>query len=137
HYLATERNYDPVYPELHCELCNWNFKLTVDGVEVETGRYDAKGRPITEIISDIVYYPCVLDTKVYSALSNESAAPPSGAMVIKLPYIPEHLVQINYDVQVRNMEYKVTEVNYENVINDIGFIEVNLQRAVNKYGFPE
>ena len=77
HYLATRRNYDTIYPELRCELCNWNFRLIVGESKIIVDR-DPQGRPIYDTIRDVADYPCVLDTKVYSALSNEVMALPAG-----------------------------------------------------------
>lgn len=126
HYLATEIIADEFFPELVCELCNAEFPLLLGKNKVITGKDDF-GRPIESIVPILENIPCVLTTKTYSIIDNAPISLPEGSLNIKIPYNPQHPVGVNYEINIRNSTYKVTTISYENVVNEVGFIDIRLQ----------
>lgn len=135
-YLATDRKVDNlnIYPELFGEICNEEFPISMGVTEEFTGEYDWQGKPIYKEIEEIIYVDCVFTNKVYSARSNSEVPLPSGAMIVKLPYVKDQKIPLNFTYILRESQYKVIDVVQENVINDIGYVEVHLQREVSKHG---
>lgn len=128
-YLATDKVFDDTYPQLTGELCNFEFPIHTEEKRVKIGT-DAMGRPIykTEIIS--ITKPCVMTDKIYSQANNSPIPLPDGAIIVKLPYSTEvnHTPKVNAVVTFDDYQYKVSLISKEFVVNDIGFIEVQLQR---------
>ncbi|WP_341323367.1 hypothetical protein NSQ62_07805 [Solibacillus sp. FSL H8-0523] len=127
-YLATDcKKYD-LYPQLYVELCNETFVLTKEATKIIIG-YDEFKRPIYESTAPTVFrIPCVMSTKIYSIVDNSAIPLPDGAMMIKLPYNPQQIPKINYIITLRNAQYKVTTISYEKVINEVGYVDIRLQR---------
>lgn len=130
-YLATDATKIEIYPELFGELCDEKFKIVLGKTRTIVD-YDDFKRPIYDYVEDFIEVPCVTNTKIYSALSNSPIPLPAGAMIVKIPYSVDYKISINHRVKMKDAEYKVTDVKYDNVINEIGFIEINMQREVNK-----
>lgn len=127
-YLVTKHNTDDIYPEAIGELCNSLFTLTLEGQRVEVGRDDFN-RPIYDFTDSTTYnIPCVLSTKIYSTVDNSPMPLPDGSIMIKIPYKIGQIPPINYTFDYRGNPYKVTTIEYDNVINEKGFIEMRLQR---------
>lgn len=127
-YLATDCKRDMLYPQLYVELCNEKFPLIKEGTKTITG-YDEFKRPIYQTTSPTtIQIPCVMETKIYSIVDNSAIPLPDGAMMMKLPYNPDQIPKVNYIITVHNAQYKVTTVSFENVINNVGYIEMRLQR---------
>ncbi|WP_144509968.1 hypothetical protein [Bacillus sp. FJAT-22090] len=128
-YLAVDQEKDELYPQLIGELCNDMFKFKIDATRVEIGKNDF-GRPIyRDIGATELNIPCVMTNKIPSTVENSSIPLPDGAMIIRIPYIKDQIPKINYSFTHRGSPYKVTNVSYENVINEIGFVEIRLQRT--------
>lgn len=127
-YLATDCKKDNLYPQLYVELCNETFVLRKESTKIIIG-YDEFKRPIYESTPTNEYQiPCVMTTKIYSIVDNSAIPLPDGAMMIKMPYIREQIPSVNYIITFHNAQYKVTTISYEKVINDVGYIEIRLQR---------
>lgn len=128
-YLATDKIENDIYPQLIGEVCNIDFPIYTETKRTKVG-VDALGKPIykTDVIS--IIKPCVMDTKIYSQANNSPIPLPDGAMIIKLPYAIEdnQTPKINSTVMIYKEQYKVTTISYENVIDNVGVIEVQLQR---------
>lgn len=135
-YLATDKTTDPIYPQLFGENCNETFPIFKETILVDTGKVDAIGAPIYEYKDIYEDIPCVLETKVYSALSNSPIPLPTGAIIIKIPYDPgiETEIPINYTYTNRGSNFQVTELKYQYVVKEIGYVEIHLQREVKRSG---
>lgn len=130
-YLAVDKDIDDfgTYPQLIGELCNEVFVLKTDATKVITG-YNDFGKPIyRDIGTRDLNIPCVLTTKIYSTVENSAIPLPDGSMIIRIPYNPLQIPKINYVFNHRGSPYKITTISYENVINEIGYIEMRLQRT--------
>lgn len=130
-YLAVDKDIDDfgTYPQLIGELCNDVFILKTDATKVIVG-YNDFNRPIfREIGAQTHHVPCVLTTKIYSTVENSAVPLPDGSMIIRMTYNPLQIPKINYVFTHRENPYKVTTISYENVINEIGYIEIRLQRT--------
>ncbi|MFS0643678.1 hypothetical protein [Siminovitchia sp. 179-K 8D1 HS] len=128
-YLITESTTDDIYPQAFAEICNDTFKVVTGTKKVEIDRDDFN-RPIHEYIEEYKLVHCVLTTKAYSTAENAAIPLPDGTMLIKIPYNPNCKVSLNYLIEKREQKFKVTNVSYENVLNEIGYIEITLQRVV-------
>lgn len=132
-YLATDRNRNEIYPELLGELCNETYKIEKSSRHIVG--YDDMKRPIYDTIDASINLPCVMTTKTYSLVDNSPIPLPDGAMIVKLPYIETSIPKVNETFHHRDAQFKVTTISYENVINNVGVIEVRLQREVNNNGY--
>jgi hypothetical protein len=128
-YLATDRNRDDIYPELTGELCNETYKI-ITGQTKQTVGTDDFGRPIYDYIDEVDNVPCVMTTKIYSTIDNSAIPLPDGSMMIKLPYLVGTLPKVNDEFIHHESHYKVTTISYENVIADVGYVEIRLQTGV-------
>lgn len=127
-YLATNRVTDTKFPQLIGELCNEIFTIIVAGNKSSSGTDDF-GRPIQYTTNDKTYnLPCVLITKdnTTDSIDNSPIPLPEGNMIIKVKYYPNIVPKINYEFKYRNTTYKVTDIIYDNVISDKGFVEIKL-----------
>ena len=130
-YLAVDKDIDDfgTYPQLIGELCNETFSMKVDATRVIIG-YNDFDKPITKDIGAQTHHiPCVLTTKIYSTVENSAIPLPDGSMIIRMSYNPLRIPKINYVFTHRGNPYKITTISYENVINEIGYIEMRLQRT--------
>lgn len=131
-YLAVDKDIDDfgIHPQLIGELCNETFKMKVAGTEVIIG-YDEFKRPMYRTVGEQnLKIPCVMTMKVPSMIDNSAIPLPEGAMIIKIPYKVGQIPPINYVFKYQDsLNYKVTNVSEENVINGIGYVEIRLQRG--------
>lgn len=126
--ITTLPEDNKIYRKAEVELCNETFVLTFEGQRVEVGRDDFD-RPIYNFTDSTTYnIPCVLSTKIYSTVDNSPIPLPDGSIMIKIPYKIGQIPPINYTFDYRGNPYKVTTIEYDNVINEKGFIEMRLQR---------
>lgn len=127
-YLAVDQKKDDIYPQLVGELCNEIFLLITEGARVIVG-YDDFKRPIYRVVgAKMLNIPCVMTTKVPSMIDNSAIPLPEGAMIIKIPYVVDQIPPINYVFKYKDgLSYKVTNITYENVINNVGYVEIRLQ----------
>lgn len=128
-YLAKNKTSNKIYPQLFGELCNEEFPLEEIVRKVEVDK-DSLGRPIFKTVKNTIKKPCVMTTKIYSQADNSPVPLPDGAVTVWLPYSlnPKEIPKLNQIVLIRGNQYKVTTVSYENVIQEVGTIEVRLQR---------
>ncbi len=132
-YLTTDNNMDEIYPEAVGELCNDVFKLSLESERIQVG-VDDFNRPIYEIKERAFDIPCVARTKYYSETENASIPLPAGSMIVKIPYKVDYEIPLNYIADFNSQKFQVTNISYENVLNDVGYIEINLQRVVTSNG---
>lgn len=127
-YLAVDQKKNEIYPQLIGELCNETFTLELgDPIKVITG-YDDNKRPIYEFISSTETLPCVMTTKIPSTIENSAIPLPDGAMIVRIPFIEDKLPKVNYIFTHRDQQFKVTTISYEHVVDNVGFIEMRLQK---------
>ena len=128
-YLATDKVFSDIYPQLQGELCNVEFPIHTEERKVKVGT-DAMGRPIYKVENITILKPCVMTDKIYSQANNSPIPLPDGAIIVKLPYSSEvnHTPQVNATVVLGDYQYKVSLVSKEYVVNEVGYIEVQLQR---------
>ena len=128
-YLATDKVFNELYPQLTGEVCNIDFPISTEERKVKIGT-DAMGRPIYKTESITISKPCVMTDKIYSQANNSPIPLPDGAVIVKLPYSQEvnHTPKVNSVVTLDDYQYKVSLISKEFVINEVGYIEVQLQR---------
>lgn len=128
-YLATDKVDNETYPQLFGELCNTDFPISVEERKIKVGT-DSVGRPIYKIEKVVITKPCVMTEKLYSQANNSPIPLPNGIIIVKLPYSNKtnHIPKVNAIVDLYQNQYQVTTVSMEYVINEVGYIEVQLQR---------
>lgn len=135
-YLIDEKktNSENVYPIYYSKLCNENFLIGTVEELIDSGKKDNLGKPIYNKIITKITRPCVWTTKIYSNANNSEIPLPDGAVIVYLPYSDDskYIPKINNSITVRNEQYKITTISYENVVTidgiTEGIIEVQLQR---------
>ena len=128
-YLATDAVSNDIYPQLIGELCNVDYPVKTEERKTKVGT-DNVGRPIYKTETIFVNKPCVMTDKIYSQANNSPIPLPDGAVIIKIPYSDNEneIPDVNSNVKIYNMEYKVSVISYENVVNNKGVLEIQLQR---------
>lgn len=127
-YLATDQDKDDIYPQLIGELCNEFFELVTEATKVIIG-YNDFNRPIYRNVGAQTYLiPCVLTSKIYSTIDNSAIPLPEGSLMIRMSYDPLKIPPINYVFTYRGSPYKVNTISYENVVKEVGFVEMRLER---------
>lgn len=128
-YLAIDKVFNELYPQLTGEVCNIDFPISTEERKIKIGT-DAVGRPIYKTESITISKPCVMTDKIYSQANNSPIPLPDGAIIVKLPYSKEvnHIPKVNSVVTLEDYQYKITMLSKEFVIDEIGYIEVQLQR---------
>ena len=131
-YLATDMTLVDGYTELFGELCSIDFPIAVKENRVKVG-VDIFGKPEYRIDKIFISKPAVMTEKTYSQVDNSPMPLPEGTIIIKLPYSTDEneIPKINVVVDIYNSQYKITAVNYQKVINNYGYIQVQLQRMPN------
>lgn len=128
-YLATNKVDNDIFPQLFGELCNTEYPISTEERKIKVDT-DSFGRPIYKTEKVVIKKPCVMTDKIYSQANNSPIPLPDGAIICKLPYSTEenHIPEINSIVDLYQNQYQVSTVSMEYVINEIGYIEVQLQR---------
>ena len=123
-------NDDDIYPNLHAKLCNEDFKLplNITKKKVSTGRggYTYVDQLETKDI------PIVVDVKGYSIADNAILPLTEGRVIIYMKYSKEYLekIKLNYEFELFNDSYKITDIQTDNIINHQGYIVLSAQKVV-------
>lgn len=126
-YLSINQKKNDIYPQLIGELCNEVFIMKTEPTRVTIG-YDDFKRPIyRDIGSKDIPIPCVATDKIYSTIDNSAIPLPDGALMIRIPYDVNLIPKVNYIFNQRGREFKVNTISYDNVIDEIGYLEIRLQ----------
>lgn len=129
-YLATDKTYNKIQPELFGELCNEEFPISTVINKVITGE-NAIGRPtIKETIVEIKK-PAVVSGKIYSQANNSPMPLADGSKIVKIPYSEDikEIPKVNSIVKVDGLDYKITTITKDYVIQNKGYLEVQIQRV--------
>lgn len=129
-YLTMKSNDDDIYPNLYAKLCNEDFKLplNITKKKVSTGRggYTYIDQLETKDI------PIVVDVKGYSIADNAILPLTEGRVIIYMKYSKEYLekIKLNYEFELFNDSYKITDIQTDNIINHQGYIVLSAQKVV-------
>jgi len=128
-YLTVKNSKSEECPEATTEICNETFIYKIEGTKTIVG-YDDFGRPIEETSAPTIHnIPCVLADKTTITDDNSPLLLPEGTIEIKLPYKIGQIPPLNYTFEYRDNPYKVKTISYENVINNVGYIVIRLERV--------
>lgn len=128
-YLAIEWVDDPIYPELTGKRCNTTFPLRLGQTKTRIG-FDAFNKPIYKVVEDIKDIPAIVDKKGYNIIDNSPISLPDGFINVFLHYDPNVQIFINYEFKIDGSPYKVTDVSYENIYNNKGFLEIRAEKVI-------
>ena len=125
-----------VYPTATVKLCNATFPIKFNKTKIllrdDNGNIikDQFGRPVYkegyEIEKD---EPCIVETKVINSLSDSNQIQlPNGQIQITLKYQPSDTIQLNYVFNMFNDSFKIIDIDYTKVINNIGIVTIRAKR---------
>ena len=131
-YLVTEHTIDDLYPQATGKVCNFIFPVKVAETKVIVG-YNGN-RPIYDTVIETVEVASVFTNKTSNLIENQPISLPDGVSIVLMPYDPtgRSNPKVNDIIKNRNAQYKVIEINYENVLVygtiEKGYIEIRLQK---------
>ena len=132
-YLIMKSNDNEIYPNLYGKLCNEDFLVPIETkkIKVQGTRGDTyKFEHVTEKV------PIVVDVKGYSIADNAILPLTEGRVVIYMQFKPLYVdkVKLNYEFELFNDAYKITDIQLDKVINDTGYIVLSAQKVVESNG---
>jgi len=130
-YLIMETDSDEIYTFAKMEKCNGTFSVQTGIEKVVIGR-DPRGKPIygeTVTYSD---QPCIIKSTYFSANENDSLPLPEGKLNIFMKYQIADNIKVNYQFKMYDATYKISDIRYSRVINNVGVMEVSCERVVNE-----
>lgn len=128
-YLIMKSNDNEIYPNLYGKLCNEDFlvpietkKIQVQGHRGSTFKYEY----VTEKV------PIVVDVKGYSIADNAILPLTEGRVVMYMQYKPLYVekIKLNYEFELFNDSYKITDIQLDKVIDEAGYIVLSAQKVV-------
>lgn len=127
-YLVTEKDRDEVYNFAKMSFCNGLLKIETDRKREIIG-YEGN-RPIFDYVITYKDEPCVVDSKYYSSNENAQLPLPEGKLSILLKHQEIPNLGVNKVFHMFDKKYKVVDIGYTNVYQDVGFIEIIAERVV-------
>lgn len=125
-----------IYRKAEIKLCNATFPIKFNKTKIllrdDNGNIikDQFGRPVYkegyEIEKDD---PCIVETKAINSLSDSNQIQlPNGQIQITLKYQPSDTIQLNYVFNMFNDSFKIIDIDYTKVINNIGIVTIRAKR---------
>lgn len=128
-YLIMRANDDDIYPNFIGKFCNEDFSVPmgIERVKVTT----PNGYRYKEVVQteDV---PIVVDSKGYAISDNAVLPLPEGRVVIYMKHKPIYLekIKLNYEFELFNTKYQISDIRLDNVYADEGYIILSAQRVV-------
>lgn len=127
-YLAMRSKDDDIYPDMYAKLCNEDFK-----VPIETKKIPVQGTRGTTYKTEVVTenVPIVVDVKGYSIADNAVLPLTEGRVVMYMQYKPLYVekIQLNYEFEMFNDAYKISDIQLDKVVNGEGYIVLSAQKV--------
>lgn len=126
-----------IYRKAEIQLCNATFPIKYNKKKVllrdENGKVitDDFGKPeYTEAYEIEKDEPCVVENKLINTLSdNDQIQLPNGQISIKLKYQQSDTIQLNYVFNMFNDNYKIIDIDYTKVINNVGIVIIRAKKV--------
>lgn len=128
-YLVMKSNDDDIYPTLYGKLCNEDFKVPIKKIKKKIVDHRGNAKYIDEI--EYITVPIVADVKGYSISDNAVLPLTEGRVIIYLQYKQEYVdkIQLNYEFELFNDAYKISDIQLENIVNNKGYITLSAQKV--------
>lgn len=126
-YLLLEKDRDEIYSFGKMTECNNTIKILTGEENVLVG-HDQFGVPIYEVKKTHKDEPCIVRDTYYSASENAQVPLPDGKLEILVQYQPMPNIDINKEFDMYNKIYKIADIGYVNVKNEIGYIKIHAER---------
>lgn len=127
-YLFLKSNDNDIYPNMYAKLCNEDFK-----VPIETRKILVPTTRGTTYKTEYVYknVPIVIDVKGYSIADNAVLPLTEGRVIIYMQYQPIYVekITLNYEFEIFNDKYKISDIQLDKVINGEGYIVLSAQKV--------
>lgn len=129
-YLTMKSNDNEIYPNLKGKLCNEDFKLPIGIVKRKVSTPRGGYTYVNE--EETINIPIVVDVKGYSVSDNAVLPLPVGRVNMYLGYSPKYMehLSINYEFELFQNTYKITDIQTDNIINEVGYLAVSAQKVV-------
>lgn len=134
YYLILETDKDEIYSFAKMEECNGTFTLKQISTERPIIGYDPKtkrpiyGEPVTVEKNE----PCIIRSTYFSSNENDSLPLPEGRLNIVMKYQKADNLKENTQFMLYNSTYKISDIRYTNVKNEVGIMELSCERVVNE-----
>lgn len=131
-YLLLEKDKDVLNSFAKMEECNSTIEVQVGESErVKIGE-DERGRPIYDHITKYKNEPCIIRDKYYSSNDNSQLPLPEGKLDILLKYQDASNLVVNYEFNIQKKDYKVSDLSYVDVVNEVGVMKIHAERREDK-----
>lgn len=133
-YLVMKTNDDDIYPIVYGKLCNEDFLVPIETKKEKV--VGARGVVTYKDVHVTEKVPIVVDVKGYSIADNAILPLTEGRVVIYMQYKPLYVdkVKLNYEFELFNDSYKITDVQLDKVIDEVGYIVLSAQKVVEANG---
>lgn len=133
-FILVEKDQDEIYKFGKMRICNNKFtiKKTIDKKLV--GK-NPNGSPKYEETIEEKKVPCIADDKYYSASQNAQLQLPEGKLTIIIQYqedMPN--VKANTQFNMYNKRYKIMDISYTTVVDNIGYVTIDAERVIMSEG---
>lgn len=118
-----------IYRKAEMRLCNATFPIISDKTKVLIGR-DDRGKPYYEDQYAInKQEPCIVESGNYKADNDQQLSLPNDTVSITLKYQPSDSLVINFEFELYEQKFKVTNIDKTKVIKGIGVIKILAERV--------
>lgn len=128
-YLIMKSNDDDIYPTLYGKLCNEDFKIPIKTVKKKI--VDHRGNVSYNNEIEYENVPIVADVKGYSISDNAVLPLTEGRVIIYIQYKQIYVdkIQLNYEFELFNDAYKISDIQLEKIVNEKGYITLSAQKV--------
>jgi len=119
-----------VYPTASLEICNSFFPAITDKTRVLIG-YDDDKRPVYKEESKEIKIPCVVETTIsVNTDKTDQILLPKGSIKISMKYQKQPNIKVNSVFKMYDSEYKIEDIDYSQVINEVGIMTIYAKKDV-------
>jgi hypothetical protein len=129
-WLLTDFINNDRFPKGSLQLCNYTLSIDTPPTKSLKG-YDGMGRPVySEVPGTPLLFPCVIETTFKSEVGNdESIILPKGNIRLTMAYVDNPELKFNKQIFIHGDKYKIADIDYSNVINNVGTMRLNVEKV--------
>ncbi len=127
-YILLSKDEDELVLFGDMEECNNTIKIQKEEAKEELVGYDQDGRPHYKEVVNFEDEPCIVRDTYYSTSENAQLPLPNGKLEITIKYQPMLNIDVNKEIIMYEKNYKITDINYVNVIDGVGYVKINAER---------
>lgn len=127
-YLLLEKDRDEIFSFGKMIECNNTMSIQKEEEKKILVGYDEFGAPVYKYEKAYEEEPCVVRDTYYSASENAQLPLPEGKLEILLQYQVMLNIKINEEFEMYDKTYKITDVGYVEVIDNVGYVKIHAER---------